>query len=644
MSTEKNATPSPSLPLGASFEAKSVEDWRALVSPTLKGGTIETRLTHRGIDGLVTAPLYTPGGQQPQLAPGEAPYSRGYATSATALRVVQGTTQAGVSAAATELAEDLARGVEAVEMRLAQGRRLGGAGQALAVTGLDVDGAAATAVLADVPRAVPVYVDAGVQTEQAWAALKGSGRTLYLLCDPFALAAEGACADEGLDALLAGMVARAESLVDLGDAGTGDAGTMGRGLGVDLIAYHNAGAGPALEVGVAAAAVVALAEAVPKDSPLRARFADALWLRVPVDAEQFPSIAKLRALRMVLHGVLSALGLAETGTPHILAVTSDRMRSARDPWVNMLRDTVATFAAGVGGADALLVRPFDAALGTPGRLARRMARNTSIILQEESHIRRVTDPAGGSWFVEQLTRDIAESAWTEFQRVQGFGGLSAALQTSALQKVFAELLDARQAAVAKRKLPVTGVSEFPWIDEVLPEVEALSPVDAQAEGAPLISEPLRMLRDASAFEALRDRADAAAAKGHMPKVALLNLGPVAQHTARSTWAKNFFETAGLRTEASAPLDDAAAAVAAFQASGAGAVCLCSSDEVYGELAAACATALKDAGAVRVYLAGRPGEAESAYRTAGVHGFIYVGCDVLALLDAELSAQVSSAQA
>src|SRR5690606_31764030 len=141
--------------------------------------------------------------------------------------------------------------------------------------------------------------------------------------------------------------------------------------------------------------------------------------------------------------------------------TSRPMMAKYDPYVNMLRTTVAAFAAGVGGAEAITVVPFDEPLGQPSALGRRNARNTSSLLIWESHIAKVVDPAGGSYAVEKLTDDLARAAWEEFGRVEAAGGVVAALEDGSLQARIDEVVAARDAQVANRRRPITGVSEFP---------------------------------------------------------------------------------------------------------------------------------------------------------------------------------------
>jgi methylmalonyl-CoA mutase len=352
-----------------------------------------------------------------------------------------------------------------------------------------------------------------------------------------------------------------------------------------------------------------------------------LEFRYAATEDQFLTIAKFRAARRLWARVAQVSGIttgAAAQRQH--AVTSSVMMTERDPWVNMLRTTVACLAAGVGGADAVTVLPFDEAVGLPDAFARRVARNTQSILLEESHLARVVDPAGGSWYVERLTDELAHAAWEHFQEIERAGGQRAALTAGLVGERIADTWAARSVALAKRREPVTGVSEFPNLGE--------QPLVREAAPAPL-GGGLPRVRRAEAYEALRRRSDAhLAATGSRPRLFLAALGTAAVYTARSTFAANLFQAGGIET-VSAASSEAAELAARFAASGAAVACLCSSDQLYAEHAEALAAALKSAGARRVLLAGRPGERREAYQRAGVDEFVHAGGDAVAVLTSVL---------
>ena len=291
-----------------------------------------------------------------------------------------------------------------------------------------------------------------------------------------------------------------------------------RAIVVDALPYHEAGGTDAEELGCALAAGLEYLRAMRAAGlPADAAFGQ-LEFRYAATADQFATIAKLRAARRVWARVAQQCGVtSEAGGQWQHAVSSWSMLTRRDPWNNILRATLACFAAGVGGADAITVAPFDAAIGQPDRLARRVARNVHALLVEESHVARVIDPAGGSWYVEDLTEQLAARAWAWFQEIERSGGLRAALAAGVIADRLAASRDERRDALARRREAVTGVSEFPLVGEtLLSRPAAARPADAPA-GLPRI-------RWSQWHEELRDRADAhAAATGSPPTVTLAPL-------------------------------------------------------------------------------------------------------------------------
>ncbi|MEU0065009.1 methylmalonyl-CoA mutase family protein, partial [Streptomyces albidoflavus] len=389
-----------------------------------------------------------------------------------------------------------------------------------------------------------------------------------------------------------------------------------RALTVDALPFHEAGGSAAQELGASLATGLAYVRELTAAGLTLAEAFGQIAFRYAAVADQFLTIAKLRAARRVWARVAEVCGVPEAGAQRQHAVTSPVMMTRRDPWVNMLRTTVAALGAGVGGADAVTVLPFDQELGVPDAFARRIARNTSTILIEESHLARVTDPAGGSYYVESLTDQVAEAAWAFFQEIERAGGQAKALRAGLVGERLAATWAERSAKLARRKEPVTGVSEFPNLAEKLPE-RTPAPVPP-AGGLP------RVRRD-EAFEALRARSDThLAATGSRPKVFLAALGPAAAHTARVTFAANLFQAGGIEPVHDPVTVTAETVAEAFAASGASVACLCSSDALYAEEAEPVAAALKAAGAGQVLLAGK-GE------FGGVDRQVYAGCAAVDLL-------------
>ncbi|HEY5829363.1 MAG TPA: methylmalonyl-CoA mutase family protein, partial [Hyphomicrobiaceae bacterium] len=355
-------------------------------------------------------------------------------------------------------------------------------------------------------------------------------------------------------------------------------------------------------------------------------------LALAADADLFLTIAKLRAARKLAARVAEACGATHAVDKlHIAATTSERMMARRDPWVNMLRTTAACAGAAFGGADAVTVLPFTWAMGKPDAFARRVARNTQLVLQEESSLGRVADPGHGAWYIEKLTDDLANAGWAQFQAIEAKGGMAAALESGFIQAEIAKVADARGRDVAAGRLELTGVSAFPMLADDGVKVEPHAVPEPVVKGGTSVT-PLLPRRLAEPFERLRDAADAHQARtGKRPQVFLASLGELAVHSARSMWVRNFLAAGGIEAIAGPPLHNSADAGKAFADSGAAIACVASSDQVYAELAEATAGALKAAGATRVLLAGRPKAQEAALKSAGVDTFIFAGCDAVATL-------------
>jgi len=383
-----------------------------------------------------------------------------------------------------------------------------------------------------------------------------------------------------------------------------DHGTLG--VVADGVAAHERGASDVQELAHAVAAGVAALRTLEAAGLTVDEAAAVVELRLAATDEQLPTIAKLRAARRLWARVLEVSG-APDAPVRVHAVTSRPSLTKYDPWVNMLRGTVAAFAAGVGGAEAVTVVPFDEPLGVPDAFGRRIARNTSSLLISESHVARVADPAGGSYAVERLTDEVAVAAWRELGRLDESGGLAAALADGSQQRRIDAVVAERDRQVAHRTRPITGLTEFPHLAESLPERVAAEPAGGGG-----------VRRYGAAFEALRDEPPAG-------RVLLATMGPIAAHTARATFATNLLAAGGIAVDVAGPTDGPEALTAAH--AGQRVAVLAGTDAAYAEWGAAAVAALRAAGAAYVVLAGRPGE-----RTVSdVDDSCATGVDALAFL-------------
>jgi len=408
-----------------------------------------------------------------------------------------------------------------------------------------------------------------------------------------------------------------------------DAGFVYATAVADARVVHSAGGTESQELAFALSSALAYLRAL-ADSGLDLDAARGLIaFRFCADADELLGVAKFRAARRLWARVEEACGLSPKPAL-VFAETAWRMMSRRDPWNNILRGTLAAFSAAIGGADAVSVLPFTQPLGAPDEFARRLARDTQLVLQDESHIDAVDDPARGAGGFEALTDALCQGAWTLFQQIEAGGGLPAALQSGAFQAAVAEAAERRARNVARAKDKVIGANHFPDIHEGALDVLApYRPSAALVEppAGALKSAPLAPQRLSEPFERLREESDMDfAASGNRPKIFLANLGPVAAFTARANFAKNFFEAGGVEAVFGPETESTTELVDAYRESGAKLACLCSSDRIYGDAAETAALALKGAGA-RLFLAGRPGDLEERLRLAGVTDFVYAGCDM-----------------
>ncbi len=395
---------------------------------------------------------------------------------------------------------------------------------------------------------------------------------------------------------------------------------------------HNAGGSEVQELAYTLAVAVAYLRALEGAGLALEAARGMIEFRLSADADQFLTVAKFRALRLLWARVGEACGLAPKPA-FVSAETAWRTMTRRDPWVNMLRTTIATFSAGIGGADAVSVLPFTAALGLPDRFARRIARNTQLLLLEESNLAKVADPAAGAGGIEDLTDKLCRAAWTLFQEIEAAGGAPAALEKGLIQDKIAKVRAEHENAVAHRRDTLTGTSDYPLLSEAQVQVLKAAPVPIPPPAAAIRYPALAPHRLAEPFEALRDASDRMlAATGARPRIFLANLGTLAEFTARATFTKNFFEAGGIEAITSDGFKNRDEIIAAFKASGAKLACLCSSDAVYETDAAGTAKALAAAGASHIYLAGKPKD-PTPYKTAGIGSFIFAGCDILATLKA-----------
>lgn len=686
------------------FEPVSYDAWREVVERDLNGAPFDKKLISHTYEGLDIKPVYTAGdwpgegraiADDPSGFAGFDPMTRGSrvlgnATCGWDIRQEHAHPDRKVSNDA--ILTDLQRGATSLTLRLDAASRAGldaddaNAAQLAGVDGLmvytvdeldrlldgvhaHICGIALEAGAAFVPGAAMLagfWARRNVGPEQAWGAFNA---------DPLAVLARDGKLPYSVEAGLSQMA-------DLA-AWTADHYPGVVPVRVGTAPYHHAGATATQDLAYAMATGVQYLRAMTDAGMDVNAAARSMLFNFAVGTNFFLAMAKLRAARKLWARVVDASGGDERGRRMRMHVkTSRRVVTTRDPWVNLLRNTACCFAGATADAEAITTFPLDVGLGQPSDFSRRIARNTQVILMEESALNRVIDPAGGSWFIESLTDEMAEKAWEIFQGLERAGGMSRALGDGVVAEQIDSAFQPRLKNIATRRDAVTGVSEYAMLDEketetAEPDLESLreqakrqlksgrepvavsgigAAVEAAGGGAsigqlagglwadatPMEIPPIAPHPYAEPFEQLRDAADRFAERhGHRPRVFLANMGKLAEHTARTSFTTNFFQAGGFEVLGKRTFEaDTDAAVDAFRQSGASIAVICSSDKRYPEVVPQLAPKLKEAGANAVVLAGHPGDRESTDREAGVDRFIYIKCDVLGTLR-ELLQQVGA---
>ncbi|WP_027588087.1 methylmalonyl-CoA mutase small subunit [Acidipropionibacterium thoenii] len=606
------------LTLAGDFPAPTQEQWEAEVAKVFNRGRPEgkqltfeqslKRMEPTTVDGVQFEPMYTRADAPEHLgAPGVTPFTRGttiktgdmdawdvrslhedpdadFTRKAIIADLERGVTSIWLRVGADAVKpEDIAGDLKDVLLNLAK----------VEVSSRDDQAAAANALL-------DVYSSSDLAPEEL---------SFNLGIDPIGLAALN-----GTKADLSGMSEWVKKIEPYKNS---------RAFVADGTLYHNAGAGDVAELAWEIATAVEYVRALIEQGVSAEEAFDAINFRVTATHDQFLTISRLRALRVLWNriGEVFEVPEAKRGARQ-QAVSSWRELTRDDPFVNILRGTISTFGAAVGGAEAITTLPFDGAIGLPrNQFTRRIARNTGIVLSEECNIGRVNDPAGGSFYVESLTKTLAEAAWSKFQEVEAAGGFAAFLADGKVEAELATLNAERAKRLATRKQPITAVSEFPMIGARSVEAKPFPPAAAR--------NGLAWHRDSEVFEALVDRSGKAPER---PEVFLACLGTRRDFGAREGFSAPMWHIAGIETPEveGGSLEDI---VSAFKKSGTTVVDLCSNKKVYADQGLAVAKALKEAGARKVYLSGAfkefgddAAEAEQVF-----DGRVAMGMDVVSVL-------------
>lgn len=641
------------------FPAANLDDWRRVVDADLKGASFDERLITRTEEGISILPLYTPavarglpGSTDPLGKPTAAVVhaEKYFEQSACDLRPWH--FQSNLEEAREEIREDLAGGATSLWLQFARQRNTQtDAGKSThPFSPLDLGLPVETLddlnrLLVDVPlESVAIELDAGERFPAAAAMLMALWQQRgvdprhcigTLGADPIGTLVRQGALSGSVDASLRQLAALSSQIGSF---------TKVSSSIVDTLVYHEAGATGDLELAVSMATAVCYLRTLCDAGLAIDAAARQIRFRLAASTNYFRDIGKFRAARALWFRIVTASG----GSPESAAMQmhvrpSLRAFTRRDAHGNLLRNAAAVFAACVGGAQAVTPLPYNVLRGSSAavegeiRTARRLARNTLLILQHEAHLDQVHDPLRGSWYMEALTTAMAEQAWQRFQEIEQGGGIVSVLESGWLRSRVDEAHRARSEEYARRKRVVIGVSDF--VPPITSEQRTAAP--GALPSVKLTNFPLRRLSEP--FEWLQDASDLHGREtGRRPKVLLCALGPSSEFAPRLAFIQSLLEVGGfeiglhewsgidgmqVRSECARALRESQVAVAL----------LCSTDEGYQAYAIDVAKGLVEAGAKVIALAGKPGRLELAWREAGISQFVFSGCDVIATLHTLLEA-------
>lgn len=667
------------------FPVPSYDDWRDAAEESLKGAPFDKTLTTRTYEGITLQPLY----RQDDIAglphlntlPGHYPFVRGshaagYLTTPWAIaQAIPYPTPADFN---TALQHDLERGQTAIYLVLDQASQ-NGLNPDQANSGQVGHGGVSIASLEDFAIALdgvnltttPIYIEPGVSGPALLSMLVSHAKrrniasnelTGCIETDPLGwLATTGEAPTTSLYDDLAAMTAwAAEHVPHLGTVASHSA------------PYFEGGASAVQELAFAlATGVTYLREMQDRNIDINTAAAHMQFV-FQIGANFFMEVAKLRAARLLWAQIMEAFGGSTDAQQMTLhARTGSLNKTTTDPYVNMLRTTVEALAGAVGGVQRMTVDPFDAIQRAPDEFSRRIARNQQIILQEECSLTRLIDPAGGSWYVEYLTDQLARKSWALFQEVESSGGMLAALRAGWPQQQIADIAQQRSERLAQRRDVLVGtnmyanITEQPLAPRPTPantankraaQYQDRSPmriastnmddlIAAISDGATLgditaastaiettTVRPVGVYRMAEPFEQLRDAARSyTEANGHPPQIFMANMGPVSQHKVRADFSAGFFEVGGFEMLNNSGFATPNEAAQAAIESGAPTVVICSTDDTYPDIVPPLVGQIKAARPETVViLAGYPQDQIDAHRAAGVDEFIHFRADCYAI--------------
>jgi methylmalonyl-CoA mutase len=467
-----------------------------------------------------------------------------------------------------------------------------------------------------------------------------------------------------------------------------------RTIGVNTLPYQNAGANSVQELAYAMSTLVYYLNQLLERDVEAIEVINNIQFSFGISTNYFMEIAKFRAAKVLLTNIASEYGVDSKNLKlNIGAKSSAFYQTTLDPYVNILRSTTETFSAILGGVNNITTSPFDESARTPDSFSRRIARNTQTILREESHLDQVIDPAGGSYFIESLTEEMAIKAWDQFKEIENEGGIFNSLSKGIIQDKISVVTDSRKKDINKRKSVIVGTNMFADVNETKLDERKLDQVKFQNKRAEYLKkfrlsgskekhesvmeklnsisnsntseiidtmteayligttigeissalnsshkenikiQKLSKKRTSEDFEQLRKLAsEYKNQNGSLPKIFLANWGSVKDYKARAEFSKGFFEVGGfdvIDPKGCVSIEDV---VKGSLDSDAPIVAICSTDDKYSEIVPQITSEFKTKKPdIQIILAGYPKDKIEEYKNAGIDDFIFLGADVMTIL-------------
>ncbi len=594
------------------FPPVSTEEWKAKVEADLKGAPFDKKLVWRTSEGFNVQPMYRAedieGLKTLDSLPGEYPYVRGTRTDndwLTRQEIIADTPEQ----ANAKALEVLTKGVNSLGFDVKDAADVAVLLKGIDLAKVEINLKSCPRKALEVAKALVEYI----KENGAEATFRGS-----VDFNPFKRALKHG------SKFPADITATAKELMEA----VKDVPGL-RVLSVDSYMLSNAGAYIYQELGYALAWGAQWMTALTDAGMCADCVAKRIKFNMGVSSNYFMELAKFRAARMLWAQIVEQYKpeSKDSAKQMVHAVTSQFNQTIYDAHVNLLRSQTEAMSAALAGVDSITVTPFDKPYKTPDDFSERIARNQQFLLKEESHLDKVVDPAGGSYYVETLTVNIAREAWKLFlQVVDEQGGFEAAVNAGLVQKAVNESNEKRHTDVARRKEILLGTNQYPNINETAAEkIEKTGCCCGCADDSEAEFEALRSTRAASAFEELRLATEAAAKR---PKVFMLTIGNLAMRLARAQFSTNFFGCAGYQIIDNLGFETVEAGIEAAVAKEADVVVLCSSDDEYAEYAPAAFKALD--GRAEFVVAGAPACMDDL-KAQGINDFIHVRCNVLDVL-------------